>query len=263
MPLKKILIILEYQKFLTNNRFIHFQTYYLRMKYIILFSVCLLSFSSLHSQQKIGKYEISSPYDVREYFLLMPKSVFDASEKAKLLLLECTDYRMAWEKKSEYKLTTLDLGNGFMAWGTIGDGGGSNYQLTYFTKTDKSRIVAFQELSWSMCCEVTNHIHFFDVSASNIWTDVTNKYLPALSFSDFYNQATPPSTLLSEFSITYDLPQKGTTIKAFISHSFFEYMDEKDKNWSEKNLRYNMLDLLWEKGHFEPANFRKSNKYPW
>lgn len=171
---------------------------------------------------------ITKPYDIREYFLLIPESILKLSREERIKTLKAKSIEELWNLyKGTHILEVLDVSNGYMRFNSASDGGGAIYELTYFIKSDKSRLIALNTIHWSMCCEDSD-LRFFMIEKDE-WRDVTKTVLPTLGLADFDADAARELKPLEEFLpvFLFSPPRKGKDIRVSLSATFEEMLMEK------------------------------------
>ena len=212
----------------------------------------LISFSGFTQKTK--------SYNIKDYFLLLPDSLLKSydtsvSSEQRQLALTYKTLEELWNHKGFWQIDTLDYKNGYMKFSSTGDGGGTEFEITYFIKKDKTREIAVNTIYWDIVSTYSDvKIYTFE---QNIWKDITKKVFPEIKLSYFTNDAF--SNIIKSYTenspVLYKLPQKGKTITAkidigIIDNLFDEnYIDEKEYTNIKKSLR--QIKLVWDKGNFK------------
>ena len=122
--------------------------------------------------------------------------------------------------------------------------------MTYFVKSDKTRLIAVNIVYWDMITE-TSSLYFYTFS-NNTWTDVTSEVIPEINMFCFSNA----DVNVDNSAITVDLPQNGKTINVNLDKwSLEEYAsDNNDYSKVIKQLFCTKYDLIWNDGTFTATN---------
>ena len=194
---------------------------------------------------------IKEPYDIFDYFLLLPDSlVLDLSVVNRNNIPEIKDLQNAFESEIYYLTDTIDKKNAFLRIKSAGDGDGHNLEMTYFVKSDKTRLIAVNIIYWDMLTE-TSTLHFYTY-IDNTWTDVTSEVIPEINMSSFSSA----KTNVDNSAIIVALPLNGKTIKVKLDKwAVEEYAyDNDDYGNVLKKLYCTKYDLIWNDGTFSIAN---------
>ena len=190
---------------------------------------------------------VSEPYDIKDYFLLLPnKLILNIPLSDRKKILEIKDFQASHEAGIYYLTKIIDIKNAFIRICSTGDGGGNNIEMTYFIKSDKTKLIAVNISSWDMLTE-SSDVHFYTVE-NNIWTDVTTDVIPEINMSCF-SKAT---TNVDNAAILVILPQKGKTIKAVLDIEALTDLADYDNAYLKvkEQLFCTKYDLAWNDGTF-------------
>jgi len=212
----------------------------------------LISFSGFSQKTK--------SYNIKDYFLLLPDTLLKSydttvSSEQRQLALTYKTVEELWNHKGFWQIDTLDYKNGYMKFSSTGDGGGTEFEITYFIKKDKTREIAVNTIYWDIISTYSDvKIYTFE---QNIWKDITKKVFPEIKLSYFTNGAF--SNIIKSHTenapVLYKLPQKGKTITAKIDIGIIDYLfdenyiDEEEYINIKKSLR--PIKLIWDKGNFK------------
>ena len=194
---------------------------------------------------------ITEPYDIKDYFLLLPDElILEINALDRKKILEIKDFRESHESGIFYYTETIDVKNAFLRVKSAGDGDGNNIEMTYFVKSDKTRLIAVNIIYWNMLTE-TSDLYFYTYSNKK-WTDVTADVIPEINMASF----STAKVTVDNVAITVLLPQNGKTIKvaldAEILPEFYDYTPEYEQ--VKDNLFCTKYDLIWNDGTFSIAN---------
>jgi len=231
------------------------------MKNLILLLLFLSNFYINFSQNNIKVLDdIKPPYNIKDYFLLLPDSIFKNGEIAlglnqRLISLKYKTLEELWNHKGHWQIDTIDFGNGYIKFSSTGDGAGTYVEITYFIKKDKSRLIAVNLTNWDMM-STQSQLRFYTFS-NNIWKDVTKTILPKISLSDFLEDKYVKTLETKDDNpfFVFKLPQKGKTIKVKLDYGHIEFLaDDNNINFDiilqiEKLIKYR--DLIWHDGIFK------------
>ena len=195
--------------------------------------------------------KIDEPYDIGEYFLLLPDSlILDIPLKERPTMLEVkNDMQKVDEHGLSYHVQTIDFNNAYMLIKDFGGGGGFDIEITYFVKSDKTRLIAVNTTQWDMQCSQSK-LHFYTYS-NQIWTDISSEIIPEININSF----SKTKVNIDEAPINVKLPQNGKTIKVSLSlEGLADWVDENDYKKIEKQLFCTKYDLKWNDGTFSVAN---------
>ncbi len=227
------------------------------MKRIVIFlSIALVSFSSF--AQKTNDKKAS--YNIKNYFLLLPDSVFKDAEilltsKQRQIALKYKTVEQIWEHKGYWQIDTLDYRNGYIKISTTGGGGGSCVEITYFIKKNKTRLIAVNLLQWDML-RTSSNLKFYTYK-NNVWKNVTSNVLPKMKASYFVADKYAKFFNIDDV-LYFSLPQKGKNIKVGIDAGAIDLiLDDGKINNAEYDIITKSLKekiLYWHDGTF---NFSK------
>lgn len=224
------------------------------MKNSIILFLILVSFSSF--SQKTNDRKAS--YNIKDYFLLLPDSIFKDVEiplslEQRQIALKYKTLEQIWNHKGYWKIDTIDYKNGFMKISTTGDGGGSMVEITYFIKKDKSRLIAVNISQWDIM-GISSNVKFYTYK-NKIWKDVTTDVLPKVKISDFtINEFVKYFDLNENNPLFYNLPQKGKNIIVRIDNGAVEKLFDSgkinDSLYKKINSSLKERVLYWHDGKF-------------
>lgn len=216
------------------------------MKYKVIFAIILSIF--IFGKYTYSQDTISEPYDIREYFLLIPDHFIKIEKNIRKEILKNKTVRVSEESESYYRLDTLDYENAYMRFQIVGDGEGIIFEITYYILKNKERIIAVHFIGWSRCCE-DSFIIFFKIKDNN-WTDITSSVLPEIKLSDFYFGHKYAKSAKSKLYLRYYIPQKGKNIRVKLADTFFEYMNDEDYFKLKGANKLQEIELVWNNGNF-------------
>jgi hypothetical protein len=220
------------------------------MKFIVLFFFAsLVSFLSYSQTRKESDIR-TQPLDITEYFLIMPSEknwdeVSDLFSEREKILKE-TSGKVLVDKKNAYLKITGEV-----------NGLDYKFEMCYFIKTDKTKIMAFSYYQAGGDCD--SYLLKFYTYSNLKWTEVTKTVLPVISLKD-YGVAEKD---FMPVDFIHKIPQFGTSI--YVMAQFPCEMDDrmghkdvmpafnKYKTWNLKKL-----ELKWnkEKGIFEKGGLK-------
>ncbi len=195
-------------------------------------------------------------YNITDYFLLLPDSIFQNLEvpldaKQRQIALKYKKVEDIWNNNGYWMIDTTDYRNGYMKISTTGDGAGTQIEITYFIKTDKSRITAVNIIKWDMA-NTCSYLKFYTFK-NNIWKDITDKVLPDINISYFIENKYK-YLFSGENKFLFKLPQKGKNIKVKICPGTTdELLNENkitEKEYNEINNTIKEKTLYWNDGTF-------------
>ena len=203
--------------------------------------------------------KIKPPYNIKEYYLLLPDSLLDGPDfNQRMISLKYKNLDTLWKHKGYWLIDTLDYKNGYLKLSSTGDGSGTEFEITYFIKKDKSREIAVNTIYWDLAM-ISSSLKFYSFK-NNTWKDITKKVLPEIKLSFFTNEAfakiITSQTTMSP--VLYKLPQKGKNITAKIDISTIENLldentvDEDEYVQIKKSLK--QILLIWNNGVFKLQN---------
>ncbi len=222
----------------------------------------LISGMSVLSFGQTGNSELTNikpPYNIKDYFLLLPDSMLKTFDQTvdlnqRLLALKYDNVEELWKNEGFWQITTSDYKNGYLKLVSTGDGAGTIFEITYFIKKDKTREIAVNKTYWNMAISFST-LHFYSYE-NEVWKDITNNVLPDINLSDFttdeYAELLKKET--KHLPVIYHLPQKGKNIKAeidsgTIDNLFDDNVIDKAKYINiKKSLR--KLVFVWNDGIF-------------
>ena len=194
---------------------------------------------------------ITKPNNIKDYFLLIPDElILNISINDRKKILEIKDYQESQELGIYYLTETIDINNAFIRICSTGDGGGNNIEMTYFIKSDKTKLIAVNISSWDMLTE-SSELHFYTYE-NNIWTDVTTDVIPEINMSCF----SKANTNVDNAAILVILPQKGKTIKVTLDAEALTELVDYDEAYIKvkEQLFCTKYDLTWNDGTFIVKN---------
>ena len=216
----------------------------MKIKQLFTLSIVFILFSPPAYTQN----NISEPYNIKDYFLLIPENILNISLKERKEILKKKTFREILEAGDYYQLDTLDLKNGYIEFQTVGDGEGNMFEMTYYKLDNDERIIALNIIGWGMCCE-DSKLRFYKIKSKE-WIEITQSVLPIISLSAFYIEDKITESAKSELFLRYYLPQKGKNIKVKLADTFFEYMNERDHKKLFYAERIEEIRLIWNNGTF-------------
>lgn len=215
------------------------------------------------------KDKVTVPYDVGEYFLLLPDSIFNdlpflkkgtmsADFRAELL---ASTQRDSWESGWPYYLATRDLRNGYLRMNSVGDGEGAYLEMCYWNCPDGGRLIAVNVGQWAMCCEEST-VSFFHFEADE-WTRVPDP-MPAIQLSDFLktgHENLQPALEAEDVYLAFQLPHEGKDIGVHFDVDSYEYHSfepplepDAQMKWLDQFfefVEFSSLELKWDGCKFE------------
>lgn len=221
--------------------------------------ICVSLFSFAQETHNIQQ-EIKPPYNIKDYFLLLPDSLLKTSDtnvslKQRQLALKYKTLEDLWNHNAFWIIDTLDYRNAYIKLSSTGDGSGTYFEITYFIKKDKTREVAVNTTYWDLT-ETYSSLKFYSFE-NNFWKDITKKVLPEINLSLFTDEDLSgiinSNTTVSP--ILYVLPQKGKNIIAKIDIGTINNLleensvDEEDYIKIKKSLKQTVL--IWNDGIFK------------
>ncbi len=200
--------------------------------------------------------KINPPYNIKDYYLLLPDSLLDGPDfNQRMISLKYKNLDELWKHKGYWQIDTLDYRNGYLKLSSTGDGSGTEFEITYFIKKDKSREIAVNTIYWDLA--VTSSSLKFYSFKNNTWKDITKKILPEIRLSLFTNETF--SKIITSHStispVIYKLPQKGKNITAKIDIATIDNLldensvDEVEYVKIKKSLH--PVKLIWYNGVFK------------
>ena len=207
-----------------------------------------------------GFTQKTKPYTIKDYFLLLPDTLLKSyettvsSEQRKLALTYKTIEEL-WNHKGFWQIDTLDYRNGYMRFSSTGDGGGTEFEITYFIKKNKTRAIAVNTIYWDITTTYSVvKIYTFE---KNTWEDITKKAFPEIKLSYFTTKAFSDiiESHTENFPVLFKLPQKGKTITGKIDIKIIDNLS--DKNYIDKKEYINIknslrqIKLIWNNGIFK------------
>jgi hypothetical protein len=196
--------------------------------------------------------EISAdPRDIVDYYLLFPNPQGFEVKRSEETGTEFIA-RIRSLEPAENVTTLIDKGNAYISIDDATEELGSEMQMTRFTTAAGPAYIAARFYGEGGDCDTERFLIY--EYRNQAWADVRSKALPALKMSDFCVAGTLPATQLQQFDVTYILPQKGTTMKAYI-HPLCE-MDEffykNGVSWDSyyeafKKAKFDTIHLNWNK----------------
>ncbi|MFL5728513.1 MAG: hypothetical protein ACJ75J_03405 [Cytophagaceae bacterium] len=193
----------------------------------------------------------ANPRDIVDYYLLFPNpkgfEVKRSNESGNEFRARVRSLQPA-EKVS----IVIDKANAYISINDASEELGSEMQMTRYTTATGSAYIAARFYGDGGDCASERFLIY--EYKNQEWKDVTTRTLPALKMADFYKEGTLPSFDLQQFDVTYILPQKGTTIKAYI-HPLCELdplFPESGISWDTyyeayKKAKYDTIPLYWNK----------------
>ena len=209
------------------------------MKYMLSFFILMLVLflEDTMAMDKInpleGKIVTAQPFPpnntLSDIFVKLPEVYFDAFThfNAACKLTKKVRQDLLNTRKNEHlQVFTFDPQNGYMHFGTYGDGDGIYANLTYW-QFDKSILVGLVINDSGNCMEVSNKVFFLEYKEEK-FTDVSELFNPKLTLKSFDVTQKEAIEKFKDSNVTsWELPQKGKTIKIFplsydCSDFFFE-----------------------------------------
>ncbi len=203
--------------------------------------------------------KINPPYNIKDYFLLLPDSLLKNSETTvsihqRELALKFKTEEELWNHNGFWQIDTIDYRNGYMKFSSTGDGSGTEFEITYFIKKDKTREIAVNTIYWDLAV-ISSSLKFYSFE-KNIWKDITIKVLPEIKLSLFTNEQF--AELLKKqspvYPVFFKLPQKGKTIKAKIDVAIIDYLLDNniinEDEYSKIKQSLKQILLVWDNETF-------------
>jgi hypothetical protein len=202
----------------------------------------------------LGKTEeeiSAAPRDIVDYYLLFPNPQGFEVKRSEETGTEFIA-RVRSLEPAEKVTTVIDRGNAYISIDDASEELGSEMQMTRYTTAAGPSYIAARFYGEGGDCDTERFL--ICEYRNQAWADVTSKTLPALKMSDFCKAGTLPEARLQQFDVSYILPQKGTTMKAYI-HPLCE-MDEFFYNnkvsWDSyyeafKMAKFDTIPLYWNK----------------
>lgn len=220
----------------------------------------LISLSTFAQESGDIRQKIKPPYNIKDYFLLMPDSLLkiyegNVSLKQRQLALKYKTLEDLWKHGAYWIIDTLDYRNGYMKLSSTGDGEGTYFEICYFIKKDKSREIAVNTTHWDLA-ESSSEMKFYSFKNKK-WTDITSEVLPVISLSDFLNSelAGIIKDNTEKFPVVFALPEKGKTILAKIDMGTIDMLLENNKidEVEYRNIKTaaKPIKLIWKDGIFK------------
>ncbi len=193
---------------------------------------------------------VGNPKNIKDYFLLLPdKLINNLSLEQRKFMLQTKEVIELIEKEIYFSIDTLDYKNAYMRISGLSDGEGQNIELTYFVKSDKSKLIAVNITQWDMVSEVSS-LNFYTYNNSK-WTNVTSEVIPKIDINSFVNKKVE----MKSGPIKIILPQNGKTIKVDLDmDALSEWINKKEYSKIKNNLSCTNFDLLWRDGTFVVGN---------
>ncbi len=220
--------------------------------------ICISTFSFSQSESTLIR-NIKQPYNIKDYFLLLPDSILKVYDTEinlhqRLLSLKYNTLENLWNNDGYWILDTLDYRNGYLKLSSTGDGAGTIFEITYFIKKNKTREIAVNKIYWDlgMSFSVLNFYEFKNL----IWRNITKEVLPPVKLSDFTisKYAELINSKIDYFPVVYKLPQKGKNIKAEIDPATIDNLFDENKIDKNEYVKIkeslHKLVLLWKDGIF-------------
>lgn len=153
-----------------------------------------------------------------------PKPIADPANRAKLVAAKpdaLADTASAFALRD----AVVDEKNGFLRFGSNGDGEGDIFTMTFWKCSDGSKLVGVAIEHWSNVANDTSHISFWRARDGKL-TEVTAEILPDLTLAGFFDKHADKVKLASAdgFRWWWKLPQKGTTVR--LEAPSLELLDE-------------------------------------
>ena len=207
-----------------------------------------LSVFGFGQNKKAVLNKIKPPYNIKEYYLLLPDSLLDGLDfNQRMISLKYKNLDTLWKHKGYWLIDILDYKNGYLKLSSTGDGSGTEFEITYFIKKDKSREIAVNTIYWDLAM-ISSSLKFYSFE-NNAWKDITKKVLPEIKLSLFtkeeFAKIITSQTTMSP--VLYKLPQKGKNISAKIDISTIEnlldenFVDEDEYVQIKKSLKQILL----------------------
>lgn len=153
-----------------------------------------------------------------------PKPIADSENRSRLLAAT-GDARTAIATELSLRDVVVDGKNGFLRFGSNGDGEGTIFTMTFWKCADGSKLVAAAIERWTNVANDTPAIVFWRVKDGG-FKEVTKDILPDITLKNFYDKHANIVKAASAdgFRWWWKLPQKGTTIR--IEAPSLELLDE-------------------------------------
>lgn len=226
------------------------------------FSIILIIITlSTFAQKTDGiRQKINPPYNIKDYFLLLPDSLLKTFDKnvslnQRQLALKYKTLKDLWNHNAHWIIDTLDYKNGYMKLSSTGDGSGTYFEITYFIKKDKTREIAVNTAYWDLA--VTSSSLKFYSFKNDVWKDITKQVLPEINLSLFTNEELSviikSNTTVSP--ILFVLPQKGKNIIAKIDIGTIDNLFDENSVDEEEYIKIKeslkQIILIWNDGIFK------------
>jgi hypothetical protein len=202
-------------------------------------------------QGKTEEEIAAAPRDIVDYYLLFPNPQgFEVKESEET----GTEFiaRVKSLEPAEKVTTIIDKANAYISINDATEELGREMQMTRYSTAAGPAYIAARFYGEGGDCDTERFLIY--EYRNQAWTNVTSKTLPALKMSDFYKAGTLPASLLQQFDISYILPQKGTTMKAYIHPicEMDEFFYEKKVSWDTyyeayTKAKFDTIPLYWNK----------------
>lgn len=220
----------------------------------VLFTVFFFLNITSFAQNNIHS-KIKPPYNIKDYFLLLPDSLIgNVNIEQRQLSLKYKTLEDLWNHNALWIIDTLDYRNGYMKLSSTGDGAGTYFEITYFIKKDKTREIAVNITKWDIAGAFSK-LNFF-IFENNKWKNITKDVVPSINISDLVNtkQAKIIEDNIDFAPIIYILPQKGKIILVKLDLETIETLSD-DKVISKEdyiNIKNSAktIKLIWYNGVF-------------
>ncbi len=217
------------------------------------FFICFILLNiNLFSQSDVNNIV---KYNIKDYFLLFPDSLIgNISIEQRQLSLKYKTLNDLWKHNGLWIIDTMDYRNGYLKLSSTGDGAGTEFEITYFIKKNKTREIAVNTIYWDITTAYSE-IKFYSYD-NNKWKDITKKVLPEINLSLFTTKES--IEILNQFQnknyILYKLPQRGKTITAKINTDNINYLLNDNLINKDEYLKIikslKPLKLIWNDGVF-------------
>lgn len=197
--------------------------------------------------------------NVDDYFLQLPEQYLTTIPLTdRVNVLKAKSLAEAVQNtKSNFFTEILDRANGYMKVSSAWDGESCYYELVFWNKSDKSRLIGLTETRSGMRDEKLSSLSFFSLDNQG-WKKLDN-ISPTFQLNDFVpdtdlkNMPNDFKDYLQNPPTTISLPRKGKNIAVEISRVVIE----EDLEIPLNKIRFSKYDLLWNDGKFVKSEGKK------
>ena len=189
--------------------------------------------------------EINEPQNIMDFFLMLPEDIIPVSKEERKEMIDSIGIPREAVSGCYNNIEVFDKGGGYIRYSCYGDGGYTVVEITYWNLSDKTRMVAVNNITGGMCCEESK-IDFLKFEQGK-WNNITKKVFPNIKLTEYIDKK---DLNMEDYELDapllIQLPQKGKNIIAKIGG----VIGDEGYNGNFELIRYHQIILKFESDKF-------------